>query len=87
MRRERHKVAMRKGFIEQGCSFTLVCWVGAILLSLGSVMGDCIGEPGRDCPTDHQRDMGVLKVVLGAAALNIGALLLLGYRHTSSHKD
>ena len=78
---------MRRRFIEQGLSLTFLCWMVAGLLSLGAVIGDCLPDAGRPCPTDHQRDMHLLKIVLGAAALNIGGLLLLGYRQTGTRQD
>ena len=78
---------MRRRFVEAGCSLTLVCWLGAFLLALGASMGDCIPREGHACPTDHQRDMRLLTVVLGAAALNVGGLLLLGYRHARGRED
>jgi hypothetical protein len=31
--------------------------------------------------------MGLLKIALGTAALNVGGLLLLGYRHTGRPND
>jgi hypothetical protein len=70
-----------------GCSLTLVCWLSAVLLSIGWMMGDCFPREGHACPTDHQRDLSVLKIVLGAAAFNVGGLLLLGYRHTGRPKE
>ncbi len=84
MRLFRQNLAMRRRFVEQGCSLTFICWVAAALLSLGPMMGDCIPGQGSPCPTDHQRDMQLLKIVLGAAALNVGGLLVLGYRHAGS---
>jgi hypothetical protein len=72
---------MRGRFVGSGFTLTILCWVIAALLSLGPVMGDCIGAPGQECPTDHQRDLDVLKIVLGAAFVNITGLFVIGYRY------
>jgi hypothetical protein len=78
---------MRRRFTEQGFALTLLCWITAVLFSPGMMMGDCIPDNGRRCPTDHQRDMSLVKVILGAAAVNVGGLFLLGYRYTREHRD
>ena len=70
---------MRGIFAGAGCTLTFLCWITAALLSLGWMMGDCMGGSEQGCPTDHQRNMAVLKIVLGAALLNIAGLLVMGY--------
>ncbi len=72
---------MRAKFLGAGCTLTVLCWVTAALLALGPIMGDCMGVPGQDCPTDRQRDMAVFKIVLIAAFVNIAGLLVMGYRY------
>jgi hypothetical protein len=72
---------MRGNFIAAGCTLTFLCWVAAALFALGPIMGDCMAVPGRECPTDHQRDMELLKIVLSAAFVNIFGLFVIGYRH------
>ena len=74
------KSSMRGKFIGTALTLTFLCWVTAALLSLGPIMGDCLEAPGIECPTDHQRDMAILKIVLGAAFLNVTGLFILGYR-------
>lgn len=78
---------MRRRFLEQGCALTFLCWIAAALLSLGAMMGDCFPDANHQCPTDHQRDLTLLKIVIGAAAVNIGGLLVMGYRSARTRKD
>jgi hypothetical protein len=77
---------MRGRFVELGCALTVICWLAAAMLSLGPIMGDCSPVRGAECPTDHQRDMKVLEIVLGAAAANIGGLFVLGYRTSGDER-
>ena len=78
---------MRERFVKLGCTFTGICWLAAFFLSLGYMMSDCIEGAGHSCPSDHARDMGVLKVVFTTAMVNISFLLVLGFRHTTNRKD
>lgn len=63
-----------------------MCWVVAGLLSLGWMMGDCMGGPSQGCPTDYERNMAVLKIVLIAAIVNIAGMLLIGYIYARRHR-
>jgi hypothetical protein len=78
---------MRRRFAAQGCTFTFLCWLVAAFLSLGYMMGDCFPDATHECPTDHQRDLAILKIVLGATAVNIGGLFLMGYKAANDRKD
>ncbi len=62
-----------------GCLLTLVCWAVATLISLGWIIGDCMGGPEQGCPADHERDMAVLRIVLVAAFVNTAGIFLIGY--------
>ena len=73
---------MRKRFAQFGCLLTLGCWLLAIPLAIGTMMGDCFPTKGQACPTDHQRDMDLLGIVLTAAFVNIVGLFALGIRFT-----
>ena len=77
----REMVGMRSRFLGQGLSLTFLCWTAGALLSLGPILGDCSPDGGRTCPTDRQRDMALVKIILGAAAVNVSGLLVLGYRY------
>lgn len=62
-----------------GCLFTFLCWITAAALSLGPLMGDCIDGPGVNCPTDHQRNIDLIKILVGAVVVNLAGLLTIGY--------
>lgn len=78
---------MHRRFVGQGCVFTFLCWTVAALLSLGSMMGDCFPDGTHACPTDHQRDLRVLEIAVVTAAVNIGGLLLMGYKSAKGGED
>jgi len=42
-------------------------------------MGDCIDGPGVNCPTDHQRNIDRIKILVGAVVVNLAGLLTIGY--------
>jgi hypothetical protein len=56
-----------------------LCWITAAALSLGPLMGDCIDGPGINCPTDHQRNIDLIKILVGAVVVNLAGLLTIGY--------
>lgn len=62
-----------------GCILTIVCWNVATLLSFGWMAADCFGGREHGCPTDHERNMAVVKTAVGAASVNIAGILLIGY--------
>lgn len=70
-----------------GCLFTLFCWICAAALSLGPLMGDCIDSPGLHCPTQHQRNLDLLKILLGTVVVNVAGLLAIGYATSRSGSD
>jgi len=43
------------------------------------LMGDCIDGPGINCPTDHQRNIDLIKILVGAVVVNLAGLLTIGY--------
>ena len=69
---------MREGFFAvSGCLLTLIIWLVAGLMMLGPLMGTCIPDMGDNCPTDHERNAMLIKVAVGALAINIGTVGLL----------
>ena len=52
-----------------GCLASLA-WFGLIaLFMLGTIMGDCFPGMGHTCPTDHERNVRLLTILLGGIAL------------------
>ena len=78
---------MRTRFLVAGLSLTFLCWLTGALLAIGQMAGDCFPDLGHACPSDFQRAMGVLKVVLVVAFVNIIGLMAIGYREMGSRND
>jgi hypothetical protein len=73
-----------KSWALSGCALTFVIWLFAAMLMLFTSGGDCISELGHSCPSDHERAMSLVWVGLGAAAVNVVGLFLLGWLHAQS---
>jgi hypothetical protein len=52
-----------------GCGASLAYFALIFWLALGSMMGDCIPKVGQVCPTDYERDVRVLAILLGGIGL------------------
>ena len=52
---------------------TLIYFAFIILLALGNVLGDCFPGMGRSCPTDHERNVQILTILIGGSALYFAA--------------
>jgi len=65
--------------IVEGLLLTISIWFLAGLAMLGPILGDCVPELGQVCPSDHDRDVMITRIVAGALPLNGGAIGLLIY--------
>ena len=48
---------------------TLIYFAFVILLVLGNMLGDCFPGMGHSCPTDHERNVRILTILIGGVAL------------------
>jgi hypothetical protein len=69
------------GWAINGCLFTVLVWLFAAFMMLGSFAGDCLREQDHACPSDHERVMSLVWVALGAMLINVLGLFLLGWLH------
>jgi hypothetical protein len=75
------KISQPKGWAVNGCLFTLLTWLFAAMAMLGPILGDCLPEDDPRCPTDYERNLGLVRIGLAAVAINAAGLILLGWLH------
>jgi hypothetical protein len=78
---------MRGRFLAMGISLTFLCWIIGALFAFGQLAGDCFPDLNHVCPSDFQRERGVLEVALVVACINIVGLLVIGYREIGRRDD
>lgn len=66
-----------RSYFGSGVVLTVCVWLLAAMTMLGPLMGDCLPEMGHSCPTDHERNLSLLQIAFGAAAINVAAIWLL----------
>ena len=64
-----------------GCLLTIGVWMLAGLIMLGPVLGTCVPDTNHACPTDHDRNMQIVRTALVAVLVNTGLIYLLYRRH------
>ncbi len=67
----------KRSYLGSVVVLTVAIWLLAAMTMLGPLMGDCSPGGGLSCPTDHERDLTLLWIALGAAGINIAAVWLL----------
>jgi hypothetical protein len=67
----------RRSYLGSVVVLTVAIWLLAAMTMLGPIMGDCGPGGGLSCPTDHERNLSLLWIALGAAGINIAAVWLL----------
>ncbi len=67
--------------------FSLLCWLVAGWFMLAVMMGDCFPGEGRSCPTDSERNMTVLGILIGAFALNAFVIFLIQRERSAKDED
>ncbi|WEK43953.1 MAG: hypothetical protein P0Y64_03745 [Candidatus Sphingomonas colombiensis] len=67
----------RENITGLGWALTATIWLLAGLMMLSTVVGGCLPELGRSCPTGDERAMTLLWIVTGALALNLGVAALV----------
>lgn len=77
---------MKVSKIAGGCILTLLCWVIAGWSLLATLMGDCFPNAHHACPSDHDRHVAVLVILLVAIGVN-ACLLLLVSREKAARDD
>jgi hypothetical protein len=73
-----------RGWALSGCALTLLVWLFAAMLMLGTFGGDCLPELGHQCPSDHERAISLIWVGLGAVVFNAVGLFVLAWLHARS---
>lgn len=66
-----------RNYVGSTVVLTVAIWLFAAMTMLGPLMGDCLPEMGRSCPTDHERNLSLLWIALAAAGTNAAAIWLL----------
>jgi hypothetical protein len=67
----------RRSYLGSVVVLTVAIWLLAAMTMLGPIMGNCLTGGGLSCPTDHERNLSLLWIALGAAGINIAAVWLL----------
>jgi len=67
----------KRSYLGSVVVLTVAIWLLAAMTMLGPIMGDCLPGGGLSCPTDHERNLSLLLIALGAAGINIAAIWLL----------
>ena len=63
-----------------------LAWFGLIALFMfGTMMGECFPGMGHTCPTDHERNVRLLVILLGGIAIYV--LVGLTAVHFARRKD
>jgi hypothetical protein len=62
-----------RGFGLQGCLASFLVWLLAGMVFVGVTMGDCFD----DCPSEHQRAITDLSILVAAIVLNVVLILLI----------
>ena len=59
--------------------FAAICF-----LLVGSMMGECFPGRGNICPTDHERNVGVMVILVGGVTLYL--VVGFGIRYLLAHR-
>jgi hypothetical protein len=60
-----------------GRLISLLVWLLGAYVAVGVSIGDCFPTENHVCPTDHERRLQLLWIVLATAALNLVLLAVL----------
>ncbi len=63
-----------------GYAIIAIIWLVGLLVTTGTMMGDCTAVGDATCPTATDRSLEILKVLIGAAVLT--ALIWFGTRNS-----
>lgn len=67
----------RAPLILPGCLLSFLVWLFGAYVAVSMSFGDCFPAQNHSCPTDHERRLQLLWIVLATAALNMTLLVLL----------
>ena len=62
---------MNSGRISAGCALTVASAALAALFMLATIMGDCFPDQTHTCPTDHERNVRLLCILVGTLLANV----------------
>lgn len=77
MNEEEPKAPPAAGFAVSGCLFSALIWSLGAFLVLGIFGGDCLPRPGHLCPSDHERNLRALRVIIAVVGINVLGLYRL----------
>ena len=60
------------------CFLTLLIWSIAIVAIYGVVAGDCFPALSSNCPSDHDRNVRIVLIALGALGINFLGFIFIG---------
>jgi hypothetical protein len=60
------------------CLLTLLIWFFAVVAIYGVAAGDCFPALSSNCPSDHDRNVRMVLIALGALGINVLAIVFVG---------